>query len=54
MTGKWDPATKTITFTGKTIDPTTGKEIDVRQNFAIINENTQKIGNAYDRWRPGI
>lgn len=43
MEGTWDDATKTATFKGKTTDPTTGKEMDVKQTFAIINDNTQKM-----------
>ena len=43
MEGTWDDATKTANFKGKTTDPTTGKEMDVRQTFAIVNDNTQKM-----------
>jgi hypothetical protein len=43
MEGTWDEATKTANFKGKTTDPTTGKEMDIRQTFAIVNDNTQKM-----------
>ena len=43
MEGTWDDATKTVTFKGKTTDPMTGKEMDVKETFAIINDNTQKM-----------
>lgn len=41
ISGPWDAATKTITLTGKSIDPTSGKEISVRETFRIIDDNTQ-------------
>lgn len=43
MEGKWDPATKTINFKGKSFDPTTGKDINVRETFSIVDNNTQKM-----------
>ncbi len=43
MEGKWDPATKTIHFTGTTIEPTTGKEMNVKEAFTVIDNNTQKM-----------
>ena len=43
MEGTWDDATKTAIFKGKTTDPMTGKEMDVKETFAIINDNTQKM-----------
>ena len=43
MEGKWDPATKTINFTGTTVEPTTGKDMAVRETFTIIDNNTQKM-----------
>ena len=43
MEGKMDPATKTIQFNGKMTDPATGKEVKVRETFAFIDDNTQKM-----------
>ena len=43
MEGKWDDATKSIHFTGKMLDPTTGKDCDVKQNLFIVDDNTQKM-----------
>ncbi|PWT70929.1 MAG: hypothetical protein C5B59_19155 [Bacteroidetes bacterium] len=41
MEGTWDPATKTINFTGKMVDPTTGKDVPVRETLQFIDDNTQ-------------
>jgi hypothetical protein len=43
MEGPWDEATKSITFKGKGIDPGTGKELDMKEVFQIIDDNTQKM-----------
>ena len=43
MEGKMDAATKTIQFNGRMTDPATGKEVKVRETFAFIDENTQKM-----------
>lgn len=39
--GPWDPATKSITFTGRMIDPATRKEVDFKQIFKPIDNNYQ-------------
>ena len=41
--GPWDDATKTIHLKGKTTDPATGKEMNVRQTVKFIDDNTQQI-----------
>lgn len=41
MEGKWDEASKSITFTGTCTDPMAGKSVAVREVFTIVNENTQ-------------
>ncbi len=43
MEGPWDEASKTIAFSGKSVDPSsgTGKEMDVRETFTIVDNNTQ-------------
>lgn len=43
LKGPWDPATKTITLTGKMVDPGTKMDTDVKETFAIIDENTQEM-----------
>jgi hypothetical protein len=43
MEGPWDEATKTITMKGKQTDPTTGKDMDVRQTVKIIDDKTQQV-----------
>jgi hypothetical protein len=39
--GPWDEATKSITFTGKMIDPMTGRECDFKEVYKIIDDNNQ-------------
>ncbi len=39
--GPWDPATKSITLTGRMIDPATRKEVDFKEIFKPIDNNYQ-------------
>lgn len=41
MEGPWDESNKTITLTGKMIEPSTGRECTMREVFKIIDDNTQ-------------
>ncbi len=41
MEGKWDEKTKTIHFTGNSVDPMSGKELKVREEFKIVDDNNQ-------------
>lgn len=41
MTGDYDPASKTFTFTGTSTDPTTGKDCNIRETLKIVDANTQ-------------
>lgn len=41
LEGPWDEATKSIMLKGKSIDPMSGKEMDVRETFKIIDDNNQ-------------
>lgn len=41
MEGPWDPASKTITLTGKMVDPSSSQEITVREVLKIIDDNNQ-------------
>ncbi|MEP6616742.1 MAG: DUF1579 domain-containing protein [Ginsengibacter sp.] len=43
MEGTWDSTFKTINFKGRTIDPGTGKDMDVREIFTIVDDNNQKM-----------
>ncbi len=43
MEGKWDEGTKSIHFTGKMLDPMTGKDCEVKQNVFMVDDNTQKM-----------
>lgn len=39
--GPWDAASKSITFTGRMVDPTTRKEVEFREIFKPIDHNYQ-------------
>lgn len=41
MEGKWDDATRSITFTGKGVDPVTGKDMLMREVMKWVDDNTQ-------------
>jgi hypothetical protein len=41
MEGKWDEKNKVIHFTGNMVDPMTGKELKVREEFKMIDDNNQ-------------
>jgi hypothetical protein len=41
--GPWDPATKTITLSGKMVDPMTGKECQVREVMTFIDDKSSKM-----------
>ncbi|GAA0539951.1 DUF1579 domain-containing protein [Chitinophaga japonensis] len=43
MEGKPDASGKIIIFTGKMLDPSTGKDYDVREVFEWVDENTHKM-----------
>jgi hypothetical protein len=43
MEGTWDPTSKTATFKGKSPDPGTGKEMDLKQVLTAVDDNTQKM-----------
>jgi len=47
MEGPWDEKTKSITFTGKMVDPLTNKEIGVKQVMKFIDKDTQ-VMEMYD------
>jgi len=41
MEGSWDEASKTMTLSGKMMDPSTGRECNMRETFNIVDDNTQ-------------
>ena len=41
--GTWDEAAKTIHFTGKCVDPMSGKDMMIRQEFILVDDNNQKM-----------
>ncbi|MGN6293670.1 MAG: DUF1579 domain-containing protein [Chitinophagaceae bacterium] len=45
LKGGWDPASKSMTLTGKMVDPISGtnRETEIREVFKIIDDNTQTM-----------
>jgi hypothetical protein len=43
LKGPWDEATKTITLKGKMTDPGSTGEVDIKETFKIIDDNTQEM-----------
>jgi len=43
MKGTWDDATKSVNFTGTSVDPISGKEVQVREIFTITDDNHQLL-----------
>ena len=43
MEGTWDEATQSITMPFKKIDPSTGKEINFKEVYKIIDDNTEVL-----------
>jgi hypothetical protein len=43
LEGPWDDKSKSITFLGKEVDPTTGKDMNVREVFKFISDNSQEM-----------
>ena len=39
LEGPWDNATKSISFSGMEVNPTTGKDMQVREKLTIIDDN---------------
>jgi len=49
LTGPWDEATKTITLTGKMVDPGTYAEVDVKETLRMVDDNT----SVMEMYAPG-
>jgi hypothetical protein len=43
MEGTWDDATRSVTFKGKMVEPMVGKEINVKEVWKIVDDNTQEV-----------
>ena len=43
MSGPWDAATKSVTLTGKMTDPMSGKEVNYKEVFTVVDDNTQMM-----------
>ncbi len=43
LKGPWDESTKTMNLKGKATDPGTTGDMDIRETFKIIDENTQEM-----------
>jgi hypothetical protein len=43
LKGPWDEATKTVSLKGRMVDPGTTGDVDVRETFKIIDDNTQEM-----------
>lgn len=43
LEGPWDAASKTITLKGTCIDPSSGKECEMKEVFKVIDDNTQQM-----------
>ena len=43
MEGTYNPATKTVNFSGNCVDPMTGKNMKMREEFVIVDNNTRKM-----------
>ncbi len=41
MEGTWDEENKTINYTGKIVDPVSGKDIPVREKMKFVDDNTE-------------
>jgi hypothetical protein len=41
LSGPWEEATKTMTLTGITVDPATGKDMAVRQTLQFVDDQHQ-------------
>lgn len=43
MEGTWDNASKTISFTGKCINPANGRECDMREVYTYVDDNNEMM-----------
>lgn len=43
LKGPWDEATKTMNLKGKVVDPTSKREMEVRETYKVIDNNTHEM-----------
>lgn len=43
LEGTWDNATMSINFSGKMVDPTSGKDMPIREVIKFVDDNTQLL-----------
>jgi hypothetical protein len=43
LTGTWDAASNTVTFTGNEVDPVSGKDIPVKETLKIVDDNHEEL-----------
>ena len=43
LTGAWDAATNSITFTGTMVDPASAKDVPIREVFKMTDDNHQTL-----------
>jgi hypothetical protein len=43
LTGTWDAASNTITLTGNEVDPSSGKDIPVKETLKIVDDNHEEL-----------
>ncbi len=43
MEGTWDAATKSVTMKGMCVDPSSGKDCEMKEIFKVIDDNTQTM-----------
>ncbi|MES2848940.1 MAG: DUF1579 domain-containing protein [Bacteroidota bacterium] len=49
MEGTWDDATRSVTFKGKMVEPMAGKEINVKEVWKIVDDNTQEVDMYHEK-----
>ena len=43
LTGTWDAASSSIIFTGNMVDPSSGKDIAVKETLKIVDDNHEEL-----------
>jgi len=43
LTGTWDESSQTVTMTGTSVDPSTGKDVKVREIFSVLSPTSQLL-----------
>ena len=48
LTGTWDDATKSITYTGNMVDPGSGKDIPIKEVLTMVDDQHQRMEMFYN------